>query len=55
MTEKLTHIDAKGEARMVDVSDKAATARTATAEGFVSMAPGTLALLQSGEAPNKMR
>jgi cyclic pyranopterin phosphate synthase len=48
---KLTHIDAKGEARMVDVSDKPATARTATAEGFVSMAPETLALLQSGAAP----
>lgn len=36
---------------MVDVSDKAATARTASAEGFVSMAPETLALLQSGAAP----
>jgi cyclic pyranopterin phosphate synthase len=48
---KLTHIDAKGEARMVDVSDKAATARTATATGFVSMAPETLALLQSDDAP----
>ncbi len=48
---KLSHIDEKGEARMVDVSDKAATARTASAEGFVSMAPETLALLQSGEAP----
>ena len=35
---------------MVDVSDKAVTARTASAEGFVSMAPETLALLQSGEA-----
>jgi cyclic pyranopterin phosphate synthase len=51
MSEKLTHIDAKGEARMVDVSDKAATARTAAAEGFVSMKPETLALLQSGAAP----
>jgi cyclic pyranopterin phosphate synthase len=48
---KLSHIDEKGEARMVDVSDKAATARTAKAEGFVSMAPETLALLQSGAAP----
>jgi cyclic pyranopterin phosphate synthase len=48
---KLTHIDAKGEARMVDVSDKAATMRTAAAEGFVRMAPATLALLQSGDAP----
>ena len=48
---KLSHIDEKGAARMVDVSDKAVTARTANAEGFVSMAPETLALLQSGEAP----
>ncbi len=48
---KLTHIDANGQARMVDVSDKAATARAASATGFVSMAPTTLALLQSGEAP----
>ena len=48
---KLSHIDEKGEARMVDVSDKAVTARTASAEGFVSMEPETLALLQSGEAP----
>ncbi|MFN3623281.1 MAG: cyclic pyranopterin monophosphate synthase MoaC [Hyphomicrobium sp.] len=48
---KLSHIDAKGEARMVDVSDKAVTARAAVAEGFVSMEPETLALLQSGNAP----
>ena len=48
---KLSHIDEKGEARMVDVSDKAVTSRTASAEGFVTMAPETLALLQSGEAP----
>jgi len=48
---KLTHIDKKGEARMVDVSDKAATTRTAVAEGFVAMQAETLALLQSGETP----
>ena len=36
---------------MVDVSDKAVTARAAVAEGFVSMEPETLALLQSGNAP----
>ena len=40
----------KGEARMVDVSDKAATQRTARAEGFVAMAPATLALVEKGEA-----
>ena len=46
---KLTHIDETGRARMVDVSDKAATAREALAEGFVRMAPETLALAVSGE------
>jgi len=48
---KLSHIDKKGEARMVDVSDKAATTRTAVAEGLVKMQAETLALLQSGETP----
>jgi cyclic pyranopterin monophosphate synthase len=48
---KLSHIDKGGAARMVDVSDKPATARTATAEGFVAMTKETLALLQSGDTP----
>ena len=47
---KLSHLNDKGEARMVDVSDKAATQRTARAEGFVAMAPATLALIETGEA-----
>ena len=47
---KLSHLDEKGEARMVDVSAKAATERTARAEGFVAMAPATLALIEEGEA-----
>jgi cyclic pyranopterin phosphate synthase len=46
---KLTHIDETGRARMVDVSDKAVTAREAVAEGFVRMAPETLKLALSGE------
>jgi len=46
---KLTHIDESGRARMVDVSDKAVTTREAVAEGFVRMAPETLALALSGE------
>lgn len=46
---KLTHIDETGRARMVDVSDKAVTTREAVAEGFVRMAPETLALALSGE------
>jgi cyclic pyranopterin phosphate synthase len=47
---KLSHIDEKGEARMVDVSDKASTARRAVAEGFISMQSETLALVESGDA-----
>jgi cyclic pyranopterin phosphate synthase len=47
---KLTHLDDKGAARMVDVSDKQATQREARAEGLVAMAPATLALIESGEA-----
>jgi cyclic pyranopterin monophosphate synthase len=46
---KLSHIDAKGRARMVDVSDKPATAREAVAEGFVRMSAETLSLALSGE------
>jgi len=45
---KLTHIDDRGEAHMVDVGDKAATHRTAVAEAFVEMTPETLALIKSG-------
>ncbi|KWV57341.1 cyclic pyranopterin monophosphate synthase accessory protein [Bradyrhizobium macuxiense] len=46
----LTHIDAKGDARMVDVSAKPATERTAVAEGHVVMSKATLALIASGQA-----
>jgi cyclic pyranopterin phosphate synthase len=51
-TEKsgLTHIDASGEAHMVDVGDKAETARSATATGYVRMKPETLALIRDGNA-----
>ncbi|MBF0247871.1 MAG: cyclic pyranopterin monophosphate synthase MoaC [Alphaproteobacteria bacterium] len=41
-----THIDADGNARMVDVGAKAETERTATAKGSVLMAPETLAKIQ---------
>jgi cyclic pyranopterin monophosphate synthase len=47
---KLSHLDEKGAARMVDVSDKAVTHRTAKAEGFVAMKPETLALIETGQA-----
>jgi cyclic pyranopterin phosphate synthase len=46
----LTHIDAKGEARMVDVSAKPATERMAVAEGRIIMAKSTLELIVSGNA-----
>ena len=47
---KLTHIAATGEAHMVDVSDKAITARIAVAEGYVVMQAATLALIREGDA-----
>jgi cyclic pyranopterin monophosphate synthase len=46
----LTHIGAKGEARMVDVSAKPATERVAVAEGRVVMSKATLAMIISGDA-----
>ena len=46
----LTHIDAKGDARMVDVSAKPATERTAVAEGRVLMSKATLVLIEQGQA-----
>ncbi|KAA0233499.1 cyclic pyranopterin monophosphate synthase MoaC [bacterium] len=47
----LSHLDATGAARMVDVSAKAETAREAVAEGYVVMEPATLALIQQGGVP----
>jgi cyclic pyranopterin phosphate synthase len=46
----LTHFDGEGRAHMVDVSGKPATARVATAEGWVKMAPETLDLVEKGTA-----
>ena len=46
----LTHLDAAGAANMVDVSDKAATTRTARATGTVVMQPETLRLIREGDA-----
>ncbi len=48
--QKLTHLGESGEARMVDVSGKKRSARTAIAQGCVVMAPQTLALCLSGQA-----
>ena len=46
----LTHFDARGNAAMVDVTDKAVTDRTATARGRIVMQPETLALILRGDA-----
>ena len=46
----LSHFDAKGDAHMVDVSDKPVTARIATARGQISMARETFALISEGRA-----
>jgi hypothetical protein len=49
MKKSLSHVDARGRIRMVDVSQKPATAREAVARGFVQMAPATLSLIGSGK------
>jgi cyclic pyranopterin phosphate synthase len=47
----LTHLDEKGAAHMVDVGGKDSTVRVAVAEGFIAMAPATLAMIVEGAAP----
>lgn len=47
---KLSHLDSSGQAHMVDVGDKAETARIAVAEGCVVMQPETLAIVRVGDA-----
>src|SRR5882724_756362 len=50
VSKPLTHIGADGEARMVDVSDKAATDRVAIAAGRVRMGASTLRTILAGDA-----
>jgi cyclic pyranopterin phosphate synthase len=47
---KLTHLDDKGQARMVDVSAKDVTTRLATAQGRITMTAETLAMITEGRA-----
>ncbi|HCB03214.1 MAG TPA: cyclic pyranopterin monophosphate synthase MoaC [Nocardioides bacterium] len=49
--DQLTHVDESGAARMVDVSDKAVTARSATATGRVLVSPTVVALLRGEGVP----
>lgn len=48
---KLSHIDTRGRARMVDVAEKAATVREAIASGTVRMNPAVLRLIVAGQMP----
>jgi cyclic pyranopterin phosphate synthase len=50
MADNLTHLDASGQARMVDVGGKAVTAREAVAEGRVRMSPQTLKQALAGDS-----
>jgi len=51
MARRLSHLDASGRVRMVDVSGKRVTVREAVARGKVYMHRDTLELLRSGRAP----
>jgi cyclic pyranopterin phosphate synthase len=48
---RLTHLDERGQARMVDVGGKAETIRSATATGRIRMSAGTLAAVREGSGP----
>ena len=51
MENKLSHLNKQGHARMVNVTDKDKTVRTAVAKGEIYMAPETLSLIQNGGMP----
>jgi cyclic pyranopterin phosphate synthase len=51
MSAELTHLDESGQARMVDVSGKDVTARTARASGRVLLSAEAVAALRSGQVP----
>ena len=51
MTERLTHLDEHGDARMVDVGGKPVTERRAVARATVRMSPETAAVVAAGDAP----
>jgi cyclic pyranopterin phosphate synthase len=51
MSDEFSHLDSSGAARMVDVSAKEVSARTATATGFVRLSADCVAALRSGNVP----
>lgn len=48
---KLSHVDSEGHARMVSVTEKSATRRTAIAEAFVRMEPSLIEVIREGAGP----
>lgn len=48
---EFSHLDQSGNVRMVDISEKQGTNRTAVAEGFVNLQPETLLKIESGNTP----
>ncbi len=48
---ELTHLDDRGQARMVDVGDKPPTVRTASASALVRTRPDVIASIRAGEVP----
>jgi cyclic pyranopterin monophosphate synthase len=51
VSDRLTHLDESGAARMVDVGDKPSTDRRAVARAVVRVSPATAALVKAGDAP----
>lgn len=51
MNQPFTHLDSAGQARMVDVTEKSPTVRSATASGFVRCGPLVIAALRGGTTP----
>jgi len=51
LKKELTHLDDKGQVRMVDVGEKAATQRRAVARGRLLLSPETVALVRDGKTP----
>ena len=49
--QKLTHLDSRGRAAMVNVGHKQPTRRSAVAEGFIKLKPATLAAISKGKVP----
>lgn len=51
MAKRLSHVDSRGSARMVDIGEKAEMERRATARGLLRVRPDTIELVRAGDAP----